>query len=248
MFKPIKSPRTFELVAQEIQEAILSGRFKVGERLPSERELSATMKVGRPAIREAIRTLEYSGLLDVSKGVDGGIFVTKPDSSVALSKVFSYLFRLGEISIDQLTEARLLIEKDIVELAMRKISSQDEYSGLEQVLNSALEKCRTGVRPRKENFEFHRILAQFSRNPILIIIDNAIMPVLYSFVESLKPSLEHSKLVTESHMGILREMKKKNLRGALEKVEEHILWFSEEFKKTSGSEAISPNDIRFPDF
>lgn len=64
-FRPIENKRIFELVADEIREAIFSGTFKPGDRLPSERELSQQMKVGRPIIREALRVLELAGFVFV---------------------------------------------------------------------------------------------------------------------------------------------------------------------------------------
>ena len=54
-FKPVKTNRIFEDVLVQLKEAILSGRFTPGEKLPSERELSLEFQVSRGVIREAIR-------------------------------------------------------------------------------------------------------------------------------------------------------------------------------------------------
>ena len=76
MFQPYKGRRAFEDIAAEIKDAILSDRLSIGDRLPSERDLAEQFQVGRVTIREAFRTLETMGLIQVKKGSRGGAFVT----------------------------------------------------------------------------------------------------------------------------------------------------------------------------
>ena len=62
------------------REALLSGRFRPGDRLPAERELAQQLGVGRPLLREAMRSLAMLGLLDIRHG--SGAFVGKAKLSV----------------------------------------------------------------------------------------------------------------------------------------------------------------------
>jgi GntR family transcriptional repressor for pyruvate dehydrogenase complex len=76
----VTAPRLAEVVAREIEQRVLEGRLKPGDRLPSERELSAQLGVSRASLREAIQKLAARGLLDSRQG--GGTFVTdRLDSS-----------------------------------------------------------------------------------------------------------------------------------------------------------------------
>ena len=62
-------------IAEVIKTAILSQKYKEGDRLPAERELATQFQVGRMTIREALRTLETKGLITIKKGSSGGAFV-----------------------------------------------------------------------------------------------------------------------------------------------------------------------------
>ncbi|WP_083455673.1 FadR/GntR family transcriptional regulator [Desulfosarcina cetonica] len=75
-FTPIKTSRASEDVFLQLKAAILSGKFKPGSKLPSERELTAEFQVSRGVIREAIRMLELSGFLAIRQGHGGGAYVT----------------------------------------------------------------------------------------------------------------------------------------------------------------------------
>ena len=56
-FEPVSSRRTFEEAVEQIAERIKSGDLHVGDRLPSERELASIMRISRPTLREAVKTL-----------------------------------------------------------------------------------------------------------------------------------------------------------------------------------------------
>lgn len=229
-FHPIKrNKRTFELVADEIKEAILSGNLKPGERLASERDLALQMQVGRPVIRESLRTLEMSGLIFIKPGVGGGVFVKEPDAT-NMFKSFSDLLRLEYIDIEQLTEARLLIEQDLLELVVKKAKPED-FKPLDDLIVVASEKIKRGEKIRKENFQFHIELAKLVRNPLLAMVVNSIVAIVSVFVHNLDPPLEHSKEILRSHKEILRELKRGNLLSANKRLGFHIRYFSKEFNK-----------------
>jgi GntR family transcriptional repressor for pyruvate dehydrogenase complex len=120
-FKPIKQMRVSEEVAGQIKESILTGHFKAGDRLPSERDLSEAFQVSRVAIREALRSLENSGFIVTRQGATGGAFVTDLTFN-HLSKAFVDLFLSEKISIPELYKVRLLIEPEVARLAAGHIT------------------------------------------------------------------------------------------------------------------------------
>lgn len=241
MFSPIKTKRTFELVADEIKEAILSRAIKPDERLLPERDLADEMNVSRSAIREALRTLEISGLIYSKKGVGGGNFAKKPDAR-AIAMSFSYLIRLGDITIDQLTEARLPIEREIIKLAIRKIKKQEDFKPLEDLISEGFEEYQKGGKFSKGNLRFHKLLANFAQNPVLIMLNDSMLPIIECFVDNLNPSLAHRKAILKSHQAIVNHMKRGNVSAATKKCEEHILFFTKEYK-----EMIRMKNIEFKD-
>ena len=227
MFKPIKNKRLSDLVTDEIKEIILSRELKPGGKLPSERELSLQMKVGRPVIRESLRYLELSGLIHIKQGIDGGIFVKEPEANYMM-RPFSDLLRLGYINIEELTEARLLIEMDVLELVMKKVQVEG-FKLLDEIISLGFEKIKRKESIRMENLNFHILLAELSRNPIFIMIINSMMAIISVFIKEMNPSRAHSKRILESHKDILEEMKTGNIEAAREKLKEHILFFNIEY-------------------
>ncbi len=100
-----KRPRAFEQVCDRIRAELAQGRIKPGDRLPAERDLAAQLKVSRAAVREALRSLEMSGLLQFELGVSGGAFVRQLSSDGLTRSLHDLLF-LAKAPIAWLTEVR----------------------------------------------------------------------------------------------------------------------------------------------
>jgi GntR family transcriptional regulator, transcriptional repressor for pyruvate dehydrogenase complex len=115
-FKPIKQPRISEEVKEQLKQSILSGYFKAGDKLPSERDLSEEFQVSRVAIREALRGLENSGFVMTRQGPAGGAYVTDLTFE-HLATAFLDLFMAEKISIPELHQVRYLVEPEVARLA-----------------------------------------------------------------------------------------------------------------------------------
>ena len=73
--EPIRATRTFEAAIEHLTEAVERAGLRTGDRLPNESELAAQLGISKPTLRQALRVLELSGLVDVRRGKTGGIFV-----------------------------------------------------------------------------------------------------------------------------------------------------------------------------
>ena len=96
-FAPVGPRRTFEGAVEQIAERIRVGELAQGERLPSERDLAAAMRISRPTLREAVRVLADAGVLAVRPGSGGGIFVASDYVPIELLRTQSDL-RLEEVA------------------------------------------------------------------------------------------------------------------------------------------------------
>ncbi|HXH82000.1 MAG TPA: GntR family transcriptional regulator, partial [Candidatus Tectomicrobia bacterium] len=105
----MRLPRVYEHIVARLERAIYEGRLRRGDKLPPERQLARELGASRVAVREALRTLEHRGLVDVRHGAAGGYFVREADDR-AVVRDLETLFRLGRVSLAQLLEARLTIE------------------------------------------------------------------------------------------------------------------------------------------
>ena len=110
-FAPIAPQRAFEDIAAQIRDLVAGGKLKPGDRLPAERDLSAKFNVSRNTLREALRALELSGMIELRKGASGGAFVLPGNSGVVVNGLRD-LYHLGAITPEHLTEARISISAD----------------------------------------------------------------------------------------------------------------------------------------
>lgn len=191
-FKSLQRKRLFEVVAASIKQAIFSGVYPVGEKLPSENELAGLFQVSRPVIREAIRYLEITGLLTVRQGATGGAFVSGIDSRVLHENVKD-LLTLGQVSVSHLTEVRTLVDPEIARLAALRAEAKD-LQKLEQsvALSKSLDPEIAFQDQVENNARFHRLLGRASHNLFHAIIEDVIMDFTVEFI--LTVQVEHEIL------------------------------------------------------
>lgn len=221
IFYPLKNKRIFEEISDQIRNLIYMGLFKPGDKLPSERELANQFNVGRMVVREALRTLEQSGLIYIKYGSLGGAFIKNIDSE-PLSKSFSDMIKIGNISLEELTEARLGIELMILEFVGLRLDD-DDLNLIKENIEKTKKKLLDRKRPLEENLNFHLLVAKASKNKMFEIISRSIMDVTKSFLLTVRPDDNYIKRVAEYHMVIYEALKEKNFQVAKEKMKEHLL-------------------------
>ena len=184
-FRRVKTPRAFEEIAKQIRRELSTGRLRIGDRLPAERSLAEQFGVSRNTLREALRSLEHAGLLRLKKGVTGGSYI-KESTGEAVIAGLSDMYRLGAIQPLHLTEARIIIGTEVARLACARRTRID-LATLEKNVADAADATASGdMRQRAEiNHEFHRLLARATRNPVLIILTDALMEMTRAFVDAI---------------------------------------------------------------
>lgn len=232
-FTPIKNRRTFEQVSNEIKKFIFNGVFKPGDKLPPEKELAQQFRVGRQSVREALRILELSGFIVIQKGGGGGA-VVKDSISSTISGLFLDAFQLEKITIEELTAARVEIEKIVLKHAIQQAEPED-IQLLQQNIQEAREKVESSAIIIDENIQFHRLLARASKNQLFIIVVEAITTAVRHFMKKLhsesefmhspawtSENVKRSKNTVMYHQRILDAMIKKDLENALKWQEVHL--------------------------
>src|SRR5512136_2421814 len=123
IFRPVRQLRVFEEIVAQLKQSILMGRFKPGDKLPTERELVGEFQVSRVAIREALRALENLGFIVTRQVANAGACVTDLIFEF-LANAFVYLFLADKISFPELHRVRLIIEPEIARLAAQAITPE----------------------------------------------------------------------------------------------------------------------------
>jgi DNA-binding FadR family transcriptional regulator len=111
-------------VIAQIRRAILSGQYRPGDRLPTEREMAQQFGVSRVTVRDALRALEANGLVRVKVGGQGGPYVSEPDISLVSDSIGTHLHLRGT-TFEELAEARQVLETTAAELAARRATEED---------------------------------------------------------------------------------------------------------------------------
>ena len=178
MFKSVRTDRISQAIMDQIKEAIFQKRLTVGDKLPSERQLMEQFETSRVTIREALRTLEYSGILEIKRGNQGGAFVRDPNIKF-INNFLQDMFSMGNIKVSDLTEARMAVEPYAVKLASERIKE----GSLEQIKQNIHEtkeylKRNNPNDARLLNLEFHRLIAQASENPVIFFMIDSIMDIM----------------------------------------------------------------------
>jgi GntR family transcriptional repressor for pyruvate dehydrogenase complex len=233
VFTPIKSPRTFEAVSNRIKKLIFDGVFKPGDKLPPEIEIAQQFNVGRQSIREALRILELSGFIAIQRGGGGGAII-KDTISSTISALFLDAFQLEKITIEELTVARIEIEKVVLKYAIEN-ADQDDIKGLQENVREAREKIKNNIPVIDENIRFHTLLAKASKNHLFVIVVEAVTTAMRHFLSQLGPNSEysgHPEWFSENtikssntlayHEDILNAIIEKKLDQALVILENHL--------------------------
>jgi len=171
-FKKAKQNRIFQHVVDEIQSAILDGRIKAGDQLPSEMKLKEMFETSRGSIREALRVLEQKGLIDIKTGVAGGAVVRTPDHN-QVTESLNLLVKSQQVSLIHLLDFRLEIEGAVAALAARR-AEKSEIEPLKDLLHQArglLGRAESnGDQLLKIDTKLHVGISQISGNPIFTAV------------------------------------------------------------------------------
>ncbi|HVN23156.1 MAG TPA: FCD domain-containing protein [Syntrophorhabdales bacterium] len=204
MFNNVKGKRVFERVVDEIKGAIESDKLKPGDKLPAEIGLAKELGVSRVTVREALRILELSGLVVIKQGTKGGAFIKKADAPQRLKECLSDHLKLGNITIDQLAEARFWIESIIIEMVGQKARKKD-FQMLRGSIQRAEEFSRLGDEKKRidENWNFHVMLTKIAGNYILTDTLRSINELMRYMMLKITPDKKISENAFKAHKEIV---------------------------------------------
>jgi GntR family transcriptional regulator, transcriptional repressor for pyruvate dehydrogenase complex len=219
--QPVGRASVVDSVVERLEEMIFS-RFEPGETLPSEGQLADALGVSRLSVREATRTLEARGLLDISKGRRPRVAV--PDGSL-VGDFFRTAVRRDPRALLDLLEVRRALEVHIAALAARRATS-----GAIADLDMSITAMRTANRKfeafHTADVRFHENLAAASGNRLLVFLIEA-------FAEPLRESRQRSFAghlargggiddVIQQHQTILDAVKARNPKAAAQAMRDHL--------------------------
>lgn len=168
MFTPVTVGRVWSDIVEQIKRAIREGRLAPGDQLPAERDLTAQLGVSRVSVRDALRTLEAHGLIEVRVGARGGAFVTAPAPRL-VGEGLADMLLLAEVSPAEVTETRKVFELALLDLACER-ATDDDLTALERICDEADAAFAAGTYDVALSAQFHTQLACCTHNTALVLL------------------------------------------------------------------------------
>ena len=229
LFSPIKTSRLSDEVYKQIVALISSGKLKPGDKIPSERELAADLRISRQSIREALNRAEVMGLIEVRQGEGSFILSSikkslKPPLTIIIEKEAERIFDFLEI--------RKLVEG----WCAKKAASEATGEELEN-MKEILEKMKKVVSKDKQweelDLQLHLSFAKATHNVIAVHIMEALkrnFGPFFRFAKSM-PRSEKIDVLWQHHHEIFLAIERRDPETAKNKVIEHLNFIEKKLKE-----------------
>ena len=240
-FRPIQSDRVAHAVIRQIEQLILRGILRPGDRLPSERDLAERMGVSRPSLREAIADLQERGLITSKAG--SGIFVTDALTSGFSKPLVALFSRHDEAVFDYLS-----LRRDMEGLAAERAALHGTDTDLQVIATifAKMEAAHQKRNPEEEariDADFHLAIVEASHNVMMLHMMRALYGLLregvfYNRSIMFKQRTTRAALL-EQHRAIYDALQARNAKAARAAVESHLSFVEEALFADRKTEAQS---------
>lgn len=242
MFSSIRSNKASDLIVSQIRNQILAGKLVPGDRLPVERTLMEQFNVSKQTMREALRVLEFLGLVEIKKGMTGGACIAEIDSQTAMDILANFLY-FKNLSIQNLAEVRKVLEPHAAAVAAKTMPKGD-IARLERLIERSREQYTAG-RFEEERFknelDFHSVIANSTKNPLLALIVEFVESLMSEQKAMIKLNQAFLASVIAAHERIYDAILGRDAERAREEMYRHIVEVEQKMEKL---ERKADNEIK----
>ncbi len=222
MFEPVPRQRLYQEVVEQILSLIQRGSFVAGADLPSERELADSLAVGRPAVREALHSLQERGIVAIRHGRRAQVL--EPSSALLAPRIADaalHVLATAGNSRDEVLEARILFETAVARLAAERATSEQL-----DALRLALARNRDAVDAEDDYLEsdlaLHRAIAACSGNALFVAISDGMLGWLRRYHEDMVRVPGASRISHREHARVVERIVARDPEGAVRAMTEHL--------------------------
>lgn len=231
-FQSVKVPRLSETIAAQIEQLVIEGALKPGERLPPERELAQKLAVSRPSLREAIVVLESRGLLESRRG--GGTFVCDL-TAPGLTDPLMHLMESHPETAYDILELRAALEQTAAYFAaLRRTESDREILRRRFDAMDLDPEHYDAVQEAELDTEFHLALADASHNVALVHVMRGLFLLLRGHItrnlEKLHSKGASREAIRAQHQAILEAVEAGEPEAARAAAGSHLEFVAEHLK------------------
>lgn len=218
-FEQIVFAKPSDIIINQIKNLIISGQLKPGDKLPSERKLSERLSVSRSAVRDAIKKMEFYGVLKThpqSGTVVAGMGLT------ALKGLISEILTIDGSDFKSLVETRVILEINSVKLAAERRTEKNIHQ-IQVALEKYHDKLNQGQSTVEEDLMFHLEIAEASQNAVLKSMMMVITPDIISNFIKYDVCGDDVKIERyKEHQSLLNLIKEQNPNKAGLVMENHL--------------------------
>jgi GntR family transcriptional repressor for pyruvate dehydrogenase complex len=219
--EPIKRSTLSDAVVEQLKDLIFGGALVPGDRIPSERELCDRLEVSRTAVREAKQTLIGMGLLESRPG--DGTFVSDNTMDI-LSESIQRKSVLQAVCVDELLEARRIVEVGCAALAAKRIRPETEsrLRELTAEMQEALDRNDLDAFAEAD-LAWHMAVSEAAANKVMSQMIAAVRGLLSTFIDTILTEVPDTpRIALEGHRAILHAIIRRDENNARQAMAMHI--------------------------
>ncbi|WP_226036078.1 FadR/GntR family transcriptional regulator [Aquibacillus saliphilus] len=213
----VKHMRLYEQVILQLERQYNEGQLKLGDTLPSERELVKLFDVSRGTLRDAFRVLESQGIIETKPG--GGRYFRKGFHE-AITNERSFFDVLQKAAMLDLLETREILETGMIELVCER-ATDEEIEKLERLV--FLDKLPSNIKRENVDYYFHHSLAESSKNIVILNFIKLNLEVINQTRQKNFASLTNFEEAQREHIEIVKALKQRDAVLAKQKVTDHFI-------------------------
>ena len=220
MYKPIQKKRKADEIAEQMENSIVTGEIKVGERFPYEKDLIKQFGASKATVRESLKILESKGLVEIRPGHNGGTYVKGGDFNKS-SCVLAHYLRINNLKLSDLTRVRMIIEPAIIRESEGNFTAENIKK-----LRDINIKCRELMSKGKSiavlEVEFHKALSTFVNNTLLTFLVEFIEDLLIKSKKEMSLPADFEEQVLTYHEKIVEYLEKGEIENAAQTMFFHV--------------------------
>ncbi len=215
-------------IAEQIRDAIVSGQLEIGDRLPTEDELAQRYGVSRPSVREALKRLAAQNLVRARRGPTGGNFVVRPsfdELAESLSGAATLLIGIGELGIEEIIEARRVLQHSCLELAVTNATESD-IRQLETALARQQNPQISDEAFCQADVAFHRALVDATGNGMLRFVMYTVLDALIPVANMVVTVVRKRGDILDLHARMLEQLQRREtdaLKATMDELLDYLL-------------------------
>ena len=218
--KPVSRTTLGEQVARQLVNMITAGKWKAGERLPSEADLCRALNIGRSTLREALKSLAFLGMVRTRAGE--GTYVEDVPSTF-FERVLTTGFLTTDKQISDLCETRIALESELVALCALRAPDSD-IERLQQIVVQ-MDQALQSENFAELDLEFHLAIAAASQNQVLNNMLRTIRGLLQEWISKSQQTPGSKEIANEQHAVILEAIRRRNSSRARSVMTSHLQTF-----------------------